>query len=114
MFFRWFAVFLVVAAFSMGFACDKVREQLQEDAETILLRPGEKANETRLQRDLQTMERALMHFNVRYGRYPENLKELTEKGVLTRIPKEPFGGEWQYDADSGEIRSSTHPAVKAF
>ncbi len=37
---------------------------------------------------------------------PARLEQLVQAGLLRELPREPFGGQYQYNADSGEVRSS--------
>ena len=63
----------------------------------------------KLKKDLQTINRAIEVFHAAQGRYPDSLKELAEKGIIARIPREPFGGEWNYNSLTGDVNSSSHP-----
>ncbi len=44
-----------------------------------------------------------------FGSYPPHLKDLTRKGLLERLPKEPFGGYYFIDPHDHRVKSSTDP-----
>jgi len=101
---------VVIAGEMIGIsACKKVQKEMDQMAEDVLVAPIDKANTTRLQADLTTLRRAITGFQAQHGRNPESLAELAQKGMITRIPREPFGGEWKYDPTTGEVHSSTRP-----
>jgi hypothetical protein len=90
-------------------ACKDVKEEADNIGQDVVFRAQDRANLIKLRRDLQTINRSIEVFHGMHGRYPETLKELADKGVLARIPREAFGGEWNYDPSSGEVTSSSHP-----
>ena len=65
-------------------------------------------DEVLIERDLDTIEQAVAHYWERHGRYPVTLAALVDEHLLTRIPLEPFGGTYQLDVETGQVRSSTH------
>ena len=62
--------------------------------------------ESIVERDLQLLEEALSRYQEKYSRRPARLEELVGPGLLTRLPDEPFGGRYLYEAATGVIRSS--------
>jgi general secretion pathway protein G len=57
-----------------------------------------KAREAVLREDLYTIISSIDQFYSDQGRYPESLQELTDKGYIRAIPKDPFTGKndtWQ-------------------
>jgi len=68
---------------------------------------GEKRKQALISRDKKILEKAVAVFEKRYHRRPEPLSELVEKGVLNRIPREPFGGSYLMDPQTGEIKTSS-------
>ncbi len=89
--------------------CKKAKEEVDEIGTNVVIRSQDKALMLKLRTDMQTLHRSLEVFHASNGRYPESLDELKQKGVLMKIPKEPFGGEWNYDPETGVITSSSHP-----
>jgi len=51
-------------------------------------------------------------YQVRSGSYPENLKELVKKDLLTSIPVDPYGGSYFLDS-SGRVKSSSQFILKS-
>jgi len=91
--------------------CDAFKSWFDTTATTTVIGTQERAKLTRLTVDLRTIQRSIEVFYAQNGRYPDSLEELTKKGTIHRVPREPFGGEWLYDAFTGDVKSSTHPAV---
>jgi tetratricopeptide (TPR) repeat protein len=59
-----------------------------------------------VERDLYLFEEAISRFQAQHSRRPAHLEELVQEGLLQKLPQEPFGGRYQYDAATGEVRSS--------
>ncbi len=89
--------------------CKKAKDEVDEIGTNVVIRSQDKALMLKLRTDMQTLHRSIEVFHASNGRYPESLDELKQKGVLMKIPKEPFGGEWNYDPETGAITSSSHP-----
>lgn len=53
-----------------------------------------------VEKDIEYLEKAVAGFIIRFGRKPENLAELVEKGIIKEIPKDPFGGGFIMNKDS--------------
>lgn len=70
---------------------------------------SERYKEVLIVRDLQVLEHALERYRNSVGTIPHKLTDLVTMGFLLALPDEPFGGEYQLDTRSGEVRSSTHP-----
>lgn len=66
-------------------------------------------DEVLIERDLGMIEHAVGRYWEQHGRYPLSLLMLVEERLLDRIPLEPFGGTYELDAETGQVRSSTHP-----
>jgi len=63
--------------------------------------------ELALTRDLDTLDAAVQTFESQFQSKPADLGELVSRGILSRIPQEPFGGRYVLDRDTGKISSST-------
>ncbi len=59
-----------------------------------------------LARDIEALEAAVGAFQARVHRLPANVDELVSAGVLPAIPREPFGGAYVLDAETGRVYSS--------
>ncbi len=55
---------------------------------------------------LSHVEKALASFERRTGRRPMTLFELLSQGFLSELPRDPSGGEIEYDFVTGTVRSS--------
>jgi hypothetical protein len=68
-----------------------------------------------VERDLQSLEKAIMQYHARFGEDPSRLEDLVLKGVLHKLPTEPFGGRYLYDPKTRQVRSSeTKDRMKLF
>lgn len=59
------------------------------------------------ERDMRFLERAVSIFRERHGRLPKEIGELASGGIVTRLPRDPFGGRYYIDESSGEPRSTS-------
>ena len=57
-----------------------------------------------VERDLQTLERAVERYREKTGIVPADLTALVQEGILTTIPPEPNGGRYVIDR-GGKVRS---------
>lgn len=81
-----------------------VREKLETRTKEVLI-----------ERDLRILERAVEQYRKKHQTLPKVLMDLVSEGYLDGVPEEPFGGSYLFDARTGEVRSSTHPArLKVF
>jgi hypothetical protein len=62
-----------------------------------------------IERDLKVLEKAIEQYQTQKGWLPHALQDLVKDGYLVSLPKEPFGGVYEFDAKSGRVASSTHP-----
>ena len=47
-----------------------------------------------VERDLQSMEKAIAEYTSKFGAPPRKLADLVQSGMLSRIPEEPYGGKY--------------------
>ncbi|MCS6304991.1 MAG: hypothetical protein H8K07_15220 [Nitrospira sp.] len=74
-----------------------------------------RAKEVMIERDLRTLERAIAKYHNDHHAFPLSLPDLLYKKYLERLPEEPFGGTYLFDANTGRVTSSTHPSrLKVF
>ena len=52
------------------------------------------------------IEDALEAFQAERGRFPDSLSELVSSGVLSRLPIEPYGGDWVFNK-KGQVYSTS-------
>jgi len=63
-------------------------------------------------KDISMLEEKLDLFKKKHKREPHNLSELVEAGIISSLPKEPYGGCYLWDNSSKRIISSTFPLYK--
>jgi hypothetical protein len=78
-------------------------ENFAKDSAEKLKAPTEKASRAVHRANLNTLETSIEIFKQSKGRAPLTLKELVEKGYLSKIPNSGSVG-WEYDPASGRIR----------
>ncbi len=64
-------------------------------------------HDIRIEVDLMDLEEAIERHRELRGSPPVNLEALIESGVLDRVPLDPDGNPYHYDARSGEVKSLT-------
>jgi len=62
--------------------------------------------ESIVERDLKILEEAISLYQAHHSRRPERLGDLVGPGLLSELPKEPFGGHYVYEPETGAVRSS--------
>ncbi|TKB92673.1 MAG: hypothetical protein E8D41_07750 [Nitrospira sp.] len=62
--------------------------------------------ESLVERDIQILEQVISRYQAMYSRRPERLENVVEQGLLQELPKEPFGGHYLYEPETGAVRSS--------
>jgi hypothetical protein len=67
----------------------------------------ERMAEVVVDRDLRTIEQAVTRFRAARGRLPETVGELVRRGLLPRVPVEPFGGSYRIDPATGTVTSTS-------
>lgn len=82
-------------------ATDEQREQLIERIQMLVM-----------EREIQTIEKAIERFKTVQGRGPKTLNELVSTGTLARLPDEPHDGHWEFDAVTGEVTSDAAPRLR--
>jgi tetratricopeptide (TPR) repeat protein len=82
--------------------------QQNQDADTREVL-GKRAKEIMIERDIRELETAVQGYRSKQGSYPKALHDLILNGSLSQLPQEPFGGSYQLDSKTGQVRSSTHP-----
>ncbi len=56
-------------------------------------------------KNMITLQDAVESFKDHYGRLPQSLEELENKGIISDIPQDPFGSGYYLDSESGKIKS---------
>lgn len=82
----------------------KVYEETPDENVKRLLE--QRLREAIVERDLALLEEAIGRFQAQHSQRPARLEQLVQEGLLRELPQEPFGGQYQYSALSGEVKSS--------
>ena len=54
--------------------------------------------------DIAQLTQAIQMFSVDEGRYPKDLNELVEKGLIHKIPDAPYGLKLDYNPTTGDVK----------
>jgi hypothetical protein len=57
-------------------------------------------------RHLEVLRKAIRVFENRFQRRPRTISDLVQKGILSRLPSDPYGGQYHLDAVTGEPKAS--------
>jgi hypothetical protein len=68
----------------------------------------ERIRQVVVERDLQSLEKAVSEYKARMGASPGRLADLVDAGIIPRIPQEPNGGRYVMTPD-GTVRSDRAP-----
>ena len=84
-------------------------QQMQRDVDSNEVRDviAAQIQEAQLAADLGHLDDAAAAYRARTGRAPQSPGALVEAGLLAAVPSEPFGGQYEFDAESGAARSSS-------
>lgn len=82
----------------------KVYEETSDDNVKRLLE--QRLREAIVERDIAMLEDAIGRFFAQHSQRPARLEQLVQEGLLRELPQEPFSGEYLYNANSGEVRST--------
>ncbi|MBI5756117.1 MAG: hypothetical protein HZA12_04250 [Nitrospirae bacterium] len=66
----------------------------------------QRIKEVIVERDARFLEEAVRRSKDVYKAYPEKLIELVERGIITGVPREPFGGYYYFNPEDGRVYSS--------
>ena len=66
----------------------------------------QRLREVLLERDIQLLETAVGQYAWRNARPPNRLEELVASGLISELPREPFGGTYVYDQQTRTVTSS--------
>jgi tetratricopeptide (TPR) repeat protein len=67
----------------------------------------QRLKEAIVERDLQVLEEAIRRYRDRYSKQPSQLEDIVAQGVLNALPRDPFGGQYLYDASTQAVSSSS-------
>jgi hypothetical protein len=52
-----------------------------------------------------TLEKALARYKKKFGRLPQTMDELVDRGILQAVPQNPYGGGYYLDGE-GKVKST--------
>ncbi len=67
----------------------------------------QRMGEVVIDRDLKTIAAAVERYRAAHRRLPETVRVLVRAGLLPVEPREPFGGVYRIDPETGEVSSSS-------
>jgi tetratricopeptide (TPR) repeat protein len=67
----------------------------------------QRLKEAIVERDLQVLEEAIRRYRDRYAKQPGQLEDLVAQGVLSSLPRDPFGGLYLYDPSTQVVSNSS-------
>jgi len=67
----------------------------------------EKLKSAYLTRDLSFLAEAKRRFELKHQRPLTAIEELIKGGIITKLPSEPFGGQYRYENQSGNFNTSS-------
>lgn len=74
--------------------------QMQEVVQRHLL-------EAQLTEAIEQLTQAVNVYRERFAHFPEGIQDLVDAGMLTSVPRDPFGGEYRVDSATGAVTSSS-------
>ena len=88
---------------------------LEELAKKTEDEKNRKRYETRISalRSMLALNDAVASFRRKFGRPPADLEELTAARIISRIPRDPYGGTY-YLAGDGQVRSTTSSELEPY
>jgi len=98
---------LYVQAGDPDVALDFLLRMYKETAdEKVRATLGQRIKEVIVERDARLLEDAIKRYKDVYEAYPERLIQLVERGIITKLPNEPFGGYYYFKPEDGRVHSS--------
>ena len=63
-------------------------------------------------RDRTVLSQLVADYRERYARFPVSVEELMTAGLLRAVPREPYGGEYRVDSQTGIVSGTSEQAQK--
>jgi len=89
---------------AISFLKDLLKNAQDETAKEALT---EKLKRAQLSLDLKNLRKAVDYFKQQNDRTPTGLEELVQDKIITRLPKDPFGGTYVYNPENDEVTTSS-------
>ena len=81
------------------------RMYLQVQDEQIREGLANRIRQAQVERDIHVLERSVAEYRTRYGKLPGQLEDLVRGGMISRLPDEPFGGQYMLSPE-GTVNST--------
>jgi tetratricopeptide (TPR) repeat protein len=65
----------------------------------------QKMKEVIMERDIRALQEGVRQYKARHKKNPRTLADLLARGIVPRLPEEPFGGRYELDPSSGTVRA---------
>jgi hypothetical protein len=89
-------------------AIDFLKEMMNStESEELKEQLANRIKEIMIDRDIRILEKARDEFLSKFGRYPQNLDELINEGIIRKIPEEPFGGNYFISPEDHSLQSTS-------
>jgi hypothetical protein len=79
----------------------------QTEDENLRRTLDRRLKETIVERDLQLLEAAISRYGQQQGHLPDRLEDLIEVGLLSNLPRDPFGDAYLYEPTTHAVRSNS-------
>lgn len=56
---------------------------------------------------LDELQKAVAEYRRRFGRFPSKVEDVVSAGILSAVPREPFGGQYAIDPVSGAVTTTS-------
>lgn len=93
---------------SLAYWLDIYRSAGDEYVRTVSFRH---VHDLKIAVDLETLEKAIETYRSRDGRLPPDLESLVASGILRSLPLDPEGASYQYNRNTGQVRSVARPLL---
>ena len=97
---------MTVAGGDPAAALEFLRRLYEQTSDSRLREAFEqKIKEVIVERDIRVLQDSVRQHRGRFGKIPRTLKELVDRGIVSSLPEEPFGGQYAMDPSSGTVKA---------
>lgn len=82
--------------FSRSVADERIREALFNRKKEIVQ-----------EQDLRVLEESIRRYRLKYGQAPAKLDDLMLRGIISQLPEDPLGGQYEIDGLTGAVSASS-------
>lgn len=95
---------------AVEFLIERIRSTKDELERKVLL---SRLQEFRLDQDIALLEKAVEQYRQRQGAAPRNLQELIASGIVSSISRDPYGGTYYIDSQTGRVTSTSQQPLNS-